>query len=76
MVFPVRSVPRCYRKDSWSNELLVGQSPACKNVGTEAEDIDEIRHQAMTEDKTERDDSARAVVNCTVCELAIAYSYV
>jgi hypothetical protein len=70
-VFPVQSVARYY-KDSWSNELSVGQSPAGKNVGTEEKDIVGIRHQAITEDKADREDLARAVVNCTVCELAIA----
>jgi hypothetical protein len=30
--------------DSWSNKLVVRQSPAGKNVSTEAEDIVEIHH--------------------------------
>jgi hypothetical protein len=30
---------------AWSNEWAVGQSPAGKNAGTEAEDIVGIRHQ-------------------------------
>jgi hypothetical protein len=30
-VFSVRSVPRCYKQDSWSNELVVRQSPDGKN---------------------------------------------
>jgi hypothetical protein len=30
------------------DELVVGRSPAGKNVSTEAEDIVEIRHQATT----------------------------
>jgi hypothetical protein len=47
-MFSVRSVPRYYRQDSWSNELVVRQSLAGKNLGTEAEDIVEIRHQATT----------------------------
>jgi hypothetical protein len=33
-VFSVRCM-----QDSWSNELVVGQSPAGKNVSTEADDI-------------------------------------
>jgi hypothetical protein len=46
------SVPRCYKEGSWSNELVVRQSPARKNVSTKAENIVEIRHQATTgEDK-------------------------
>jgi hypothetical protein len=38
-VFSVRPVPRCYKHDNWSNELVVGESPAGRNVSTEAEDI-------------------------------------
>jgi hypothetical protein len=36
------------RVDSWSNELVVRQSSASKNVSKEAEDIVGIRHQATT----------------------------
>jgi hypothetical protein len=54
-------------------QLVAGQSPAGKNVSTEAEDIVGIRHQAKTgEDTVDREDLLRAVVNCSVCELAIA----
>jgi hypothetical protein len=61
----VWSVPGCYKQESWSNELVVVQSPAVKNVSTEAEDIVEIRHQATTgEDAKDREDLVRAVVNC------------
>jgi hypothetical protein len=53
-VFSMRSLPCCYKQDSWSNELVMEQSPAGKNVSREAEDIVGIRHQAMTsEDKTD-----------------------
>jgi hypothetical protein len=39
----------------------------------EEEDIVEIRHQAsITEDTAESKEIVRAVVNCSVCELAIA----
>jgi hypothetical protein len=48
--FSVLSVPRCYKQDNWSNELVVGQSSVGKNVSTEAVDIVVIRHQATTED--------------------------
>jgi hypothetical protein len=48
MVFSVQSMPRNYKQDSWINELLVKQSPASKNVSTEAEGIVGIRHQATT----------------------------
>jgi hypothetical protein len=45
----VRSVPWCYKQDKWRiNNLLMGQSPAGKNVSLEAEDIVEIRRQATT----------------------------
>jgi hypothetical protein len=49
--FFVRSVPICYKQDNCSVELVAGESPASKNVCTEAEDIVGIRHQAkMGED--------------------------
>jgi hypothetical protein len=68
-VFSVRSMPRCYKQDSWSNELVVRQSPAGKNVITEAE----VRHEETNgEDTADRKDLVRAVVNCRICELAIA----
>jgi hypothetical protein len=72
-VFSVRSVPRRHKQDNWSNELVVGQSPAGKNVSTEADDIVRIRHQATTgEDTSDWEDVLRAVVKCRVYELAIA----
>jgi hypothetical protein len=43
-------LPRCYKGDSWlrvaswSKELLVGQTPAGKNMSMAAEDIVEICH--------------------------------
>jgi hypothetical protein len=40
------------RVDSWSNELVVRQLPAGKNVSTEAEDIVTIRHQATIGEDT------------------------
>jgi hypothetical protein len=43
-----------------------------KNVDIEAEGIIETCHQAMTEDTTYRKGLVHAVVNCRVCELAIA----
>jgi hypothetical protein len=45
-VFSVLSVLR------WSSGLVVGQSPAGKNVSTEAEEIFGIRHQATTGEDT------------------------
>jgi hypothetical protein len=72
MVVFERSVPMCYKQDNWSNELIVGQSPASKNASTEAEEIVAIRHQATTgEDTAELEDLVPAVVNCRMCELAI-----
>jgi hypothetical protein len=51
------------RVDSWSNELVVRQSPAGKNVSTEAEDSGDTRHQATTgEDIENREDFICAVV--------------
>jgi hypothetical protein len=43
-VFCVLSVPRYYKQDSWSNELVVTQPPAGKKLSTEAEDIVGIRN--------------------------------
>jgi hypothetical protein len=40
------------RVDSWGNQLVVKQSPAGKNVSTEAKDIDRISHQATTGEVT------------------------
>jgi hypothetical protein len=51
-VVSVGSVPRCHKQDSWSNELVVRQSPAGKNVSTEAKDLVGIRHQATTGENT------------------------
>jgi hypothetical protein len=47
-VFSVRSVPRCYKQDSWRNELVVEQSPAGENVSTEGEDTVAMHHQTTT----------------------------
>jgi hypothetical protein len=44
----VLSVPRCYKQDNWTNELVVRQSPAGKHVSTEAEDIVGARHHTTT----------------------------
>jgi hypothetical protein len=52
------------------NELVLGLPPAGKNVSTETEDIVGIRHHATTDEETS--ELARVVVNCRVCELAIA----
>jgi hypothetical protein len=42
-------------------------------VSTEAENIVEFRHQATTdEDAADWEDIVRAVMNCRVCDLAIA----
>jgi hypothetical protein len=62
----------CYKQNNWSNEFVVGQSSAGKNVNMEAEDIVGIRNKAKTgEDTAEWEDLVRAVVNCRVRELAI-----
>jgi hypothetical protein len=37
-VFSVRSVPRCYKQDKYRVYILARQSPASKNVNTEAEE--------------------------------------
>jgi hypothetical protein len=72
-VLSVWSVPRCYKLDSWSNELVVGESPSSKNVSTEAEDIVGNHHQATTgEDTADWKVLVCTAVNSKVCELAIA----
>jgi hypothetical protein len=43
MMFSMRSVPRCYKQESWSNDLVERESPASKNMSTEAEDTVGIR---------------------------------
>jgi hypothetical protein len=35
-------VQKCYKENSWSDELVVRQPPAGENVSTEEEDIDGI----------------------------------
>jgi hypothetical protein len=51
----------------------VGQSPADKNMSTEAEIIVGFRHQATTgEDNADSEDLLLAVFYCRVCELAIS----
>jgi hypothetical protein len=64
--------PPAWEIFSWSSELVLRQSPACKNVIMEAKNTVELRHQATTgEDTVDSEDLVRAVVNCRVCELAI-----
>jgi hypothetical protein len=55
-VFYVQSVLRCYKQDSLSNELVVRQSPADKNVSTEAENIfgSVARQRLVTTQQTEK----------------------
>jgi hypothetical protein len=47
-----RSVLRCYKQDIWSNELVVEQSSASKNMSTEAENTVGICHQATIGENT------------------------
>jgi hypothetical protein len=47
------SVPRCYKQNRWSNELVVRQSPADENVSTKAGDVVGIRHQATIGEEKE-----------------------
>lgn len=51
MVFSMRFAPICYKRDSYSNELHVGQSPAGKNLSSEGNIVD-IRNQATTVEDT------------------------
>jgi hypothetical protein len=73
MVFSVQSLLRCYKQDSWSNELVVGQSPVGKNMSMVSEDIVGIQHQMTTsEDTADWEDLVHAVVNGRICELSVA----
>jgi hypothetical protein len=56
MVFSVRSMLRCYKQDSWNNELVVGQLPTGKNVNREAEDTvgSVTRQQLVKTQQTEK----------------------
>jgi hypothetical protein len=45
-----RTVPRCYKQDSWSNESVARQSSAGKNVNIESKNIVGIHHQVTGED--------------------------
>jgi hypothetical protein len=51
-MFSVQPMPRSYKQDSWSNELVVRQLPAGKNMSTEADDIVGIHHQAVIGEDT------------------------
>jgi hypothetical protein len=73
MLFSVRSVQTCYKKDNLSNELAVRQSPAGKNMDREAKNIVSIRPQATTvKDTLDGEHLVRAVMICRVYELATA----
>jgi hypothetical protein len=51
----------------WSNDSVLRQSPAGKNVSMEGEDTVEIRHQAITgEDTADCEDSACPIEICEV----------
>jgi hypothetical protein len=73
VVFSMRSVPRCYKQDKTGIQLVVIQSPASKDVNTEAEEAMAMkavtRRQPVETQQTEK--TACAVVNCRMCELAI-----
>jgi hypothetical protein len=48
---------RCYKQNSWSNELGVGQSLTGENMSVEAEGIVVICHQeTIGEDTADRED--------------------
>jgi hypothetical protein len=70
MVFSVQSLLRCYKQNNWSNELIVRQSPAGKNVSMEAEDIVGICNQARTGEDIAV--CALVTVICEVCRTVIA----
>jgi hypothetical protein len=75
--FSVRSVLRCYKQKTWSDELVVRQSPACKNVSTEAEDTIRINHLATAgKNVANWEDFICAVVTviCEVCRTVSAQS--
>jgi hypothetical protein len=79
-VFFLRSISRCYKQDSWRNELVVRQSPAGKKVSTEVEDIVGIRHHATTgEDMANSEDIMCVVVTvifgmCNSVKLSLLFA--
>jgi hypothetical protein len=73
-VFSMRSVPRCYKQDKSRIYSVVRYSPSSKDVNTEDEEATALeavtRRQPVKIQQAEK--TVRAVVNCRVCELAIA----
>jgi hypothetical protein len=61
----MRSVPRYYKRDIWSNELVMRESSAGKNLSTEAEDVVGIRHQTTTGE----DSKLRRLFMCCGCSV-------
>jgi hypothetical protein len=57
-LFSVRSVPRCYKQDKSGVQLVVSQSPASKDVNTEAEEATALvavtRRQPVKIQQTEK----------------------
>jgi hypothetical protein len=72
--FSVRPVQRCYKQDKSGIQLVVRQSPASKDVNTDAEEAMAMkavtRRQPVETQQIER--TVCSVVNCRMCELAIA----
>jgi hypothetical protein len=63
MVFSTQSMLRCYKQNSWGNELVVGQSPASKNMSTEAGDIvGTVTKQQLV--KTQQTEKIQYVLQC------------
>jgi hypothetical protein len=60
---------------SWSNVWVVRESPVSKDVIVEAEEarvLEAVNQTTTSEDTADWEDLVRAVVNCRVCELALA----
>jgi hypothetical protein len=67
------SLPKCYKQVRSRIYLVVRQSPASKVVNTEPEEataLEAVTRRLVKTRQTEK--TVRAVVNCRVCELAMA----
>jgi hypothetical protein len=76
MVFPTRSVPRCYQWDNWSNESVVSSLVNEQEVSWEAEERPLLRTVTRKRlVKADWEDLAFVLVICKMWSLAICYIY-
>jgi hypothetical protein len=68
MVFSMQSLPRCHKQYKYRIQLFEWETPAIKDVNTESEEATVL--EAVTRQRLK--DLVRDVMNCRVCQLAIA----